>query len=355
LKASGDGDLATSPKATSATADDDIFRAGDTVTCTVDLDPSTTDYPFFDYNVDHVKIYRKNDFGEPDEIKDVSANNDQTKFVIPWVADADGSINTEDYYAFVTTDALPVPGIGELELQKFSVPAEVAFTSRNSHIYTSNRISFSRTGLTVIPIGSCDPGSDTDARELDYREDASKEAADTTWIKSGKVCGAIWTKSGDDVGNSRATVESFQYTETLDSDGKLRISGSFKADAMSDSGEQVTGYARAAYEFRGKPSVPVNVHLMGTYDVLEMTGSSRVEIQVFVGTQCNDLDPSTIGVCGQLTASGSYDGTRLIPADGGIHIFAKFDVYAISESVSPSAVAGKFDFTMTVTPASGNP
>jgi hypothetical protein len=362
LKASGDGDLATSPKATSATADDDIFRAGDTVTFTVDLDPSTTDYPFFDYNVDHVKIYRKNDFGEPDEIKDVAATNNQTSFIIPWMADADGSISAEDYYAFVTTDALPVPDIGELELQKVSVPADVTFLSRQGLIDIHNQAARSRIGLAVTPTGTCDPGSDTDPRFLEYTEDAPTGADDTSWTKSGKTCGASWTASGESVGNSSGTVESFQYSETFDSDGKLRVSGQFKANATSDSGESVTDETRAVYIYTGISAVAVNVRLKGTYDVSEMTGNSRLIIEIFVGVQCPINNPSAIGVCEDLTASGSYDETTVSPAGGIIRIFAKFTVLSVSgtvggegESANPATAAGKFDFTLSITPVTGAP
>jgi len=120
LKFSGGDDLATSPVATSATADVDFFRTGDTVNFTVDLDPNTKDYPFFGYNVHQIKIYRQDTSGDIEEIADVTAAEDQTSFDIPWTADADGSIGTESYYPFVSTDALPIPYIGELELKKIT-------------------------------------------------------------------------------------------------------------------------------------------------------------------------------------------------------------------------------------------
>jgi hypothetical protein len=122
---SGNGDLAKSPEAIDVMADVDFFRTGDPVMFTVDLDASTIDYPFFGYNVKNIIIYRENSFGDIDEIKDLLANPGQTKFDIPWTADADGSINNEGYYAFVTTKALPRLALGdevfgELELKKVS-------------------------------------------------------------------------------------------------------------------------------------------------------------------------------------------------------------------------------------------
>lgn len=116
LKVSGGDDLATSPVAASTTADRDLFNIGDTINFMVDLDVATTNYPFINYNVDQIKIYRKSSSNVIDMVTQISATPNQTSFTIPWVADTNDSFSDTDFYAFVTTNAFPVPFIDALEL-----------------------------------------------------------------------------------------------------------------------------------------------------------------------------------------------------------------------------------------------
>lgn len=132
--------LYTSPQSTMVTADVSSFEIGDTVNFDLTLNPGTLEYLLLplpqgdlsiDYNVDEIVLYRKEDFGsdfDPVEIARVGASDGQTEFSIPWEADFTGSIG-ENFYAFVSTKAWPLPVLDELELAKVtgtSVESSVA-------------------------------------------------------------------------------------------------------------------------------------------------------------------------------------------------------------------------------------
>ncbi len=107
--------LGGSPTPTKLTTDRGSFRVGDTVTFTVDL--SGTDFPLFGYNVESVRVYRKEDSGEGTSLilaAEVPATAGQTRFELPWVATVEGEVvqgsgpaARHGFVAFVKTRLLP--------------------------------------------------------------------------------------------------------------------------------------------------------------------------------------------------------------------------------------------------------
>lgn len=107
-------ELASSPRATSLTADRNSFRVGDTVRFRVNLDD--TDFPVLGYQVEAVRVYRNT--GTPENPVLVLANQataspGQAEFELPWVATVDGQVveNSGDstrrhFVAFVKTKLL---------------------------------------------------------------------------------------------------------------------------------------------------------------------------------------------------------------------------------------------------------
>ncbi len=121
--------LFSSPVATELYADVHKFSSGDEVIFNIKLDPETLNYYLpgtlglpVDYNVDDIIIYHKTDPDgeiETTEVNRITATEDQSEFTVDWIADFTGDIG-EDFYAFVTTKAWPLPVLDELELGKVS-------------------------------------------------------------------------------------------------------------------------------------------------------------------------------------------------------------------------------------------
>ncbi len=111
----------TAPTTKLITADVANYTVGDVVTFTVKLDPSTVNFIPFVYNVDEVMIYRDNELvagaNDPTRVERRTASDGQTEFTITWTATESGSIG-DNFHAFVSTDLLPLPYFGELELGK---------------------------------------------------------------------------------------------------------------------------------------------------------------------------------------------------------------------------------------------
>ncbi len=121
LTRSGTRKVAESPKAIRAEANFDFFSVGNEIEFTIDLDSQTTDYTsLFGYNVETIKIYRKNGASDHEFVASAAADAGQTEFTINWMANRNGSINTDGYYAFVGTTLVPIDDVGELELGKIS-------------------------------------------------------------------------------------------------------------------------------------------------------------------------------------------------------------------------------------------
>lgn len=97
--------IATSPKATSITADPETFEAGDTVTFTVELDPNSTNFPIVGYNVNAVRVYNVTS-GSLVLANEMTANSGQQDFEIDWVATQDGEV-ADSFAVFVESRLLP--------------------------------------------------------------------------------------------------------------------------------------------------------------------------------------------------------------------------------------------------------
>jgi hypothetical protein len=103
--------LAGSPTGTvNATAEE--FVVGDDVTFNVLLEPSTVVLPLVGYNVEKIRIYRRET--RPDgSVSLILANEKvaepaQTSFSIPWVATVDGTVEN-NFVAFVSTELVSPP------------------------------------------------------------------------------------------------------------------------------------------------------------------------------------------------------------------------------------------------------
>ena len=134
-------ELFRSPEAATNGLNADVasFSIGDTVTFTVNLDPNDLDFylppgasasasgDWISYNISEVIIYRKEDLGggtiNSVEVTRTAATEGQTQFELEWLANMDGEI-AENFYGFITTKALPLPMLNELELDKFAATEE---------------------------------------------------------------------------------------------------------------------------------------------------------------------------------------------------------------------------------------
>jgi len=127
-----------------ATASD--FAVGDDVTFNVSLDPASVALPVFGYNVEKVRIYRR-ETREDGSTSLILANEhapelDQTRFSIPWVATVDGSVDG-NFVAFVTTRLLDLP----LELAAVSVPPRAGSLT----LFTYDTLQTSDSYVTELP------------------------------------------------------------------------------------------------------------------------------------------------------------------------------------------------------------
>lgn len=99
------GNIATSPKASSVSADVEAFSTGDTVTFTVTLDPASLDFPIVGYNITSMRVYNALS-GSLVLANEETASAGQKDFEITWVASQDGEV-ADDFVVFVTTKLLP--------------------------------------------------------------------------------------------------------------------------------------------------------------------------------------------------------------------------------------------------------
>ncbi|MBI1945996.1 MAG: hypothetical protein HYS27_09885 [Deltaproteobacteria bacterium] len=97
--------LASSPVATSVTADREAFEPADEVTFEVKLDPGSTVFPVIGYNVTVVRLYRRVG-GNLQLANEVQASPGQTDFNLRWTASETGTI-PGNFVAFVETVLTP--------------------------------------------------------------------------------------------------------------------------------------------------------------------------------------------------------------------------------------------------------
>ncbi|HEY3499737.1 MAG TPA: hypothetical protein VGK73_33830, partial [Polyangiaceae bacterium] len=99
----------------------DTFATGDEVTFNVALEPESVELPVVGYNIEKVRIYRKEVRADGSVslilANEAIAEEAQTQFAIPWVATLDGSIE-DNFLVFVTSGLMELP----LELGK-AIPA----------------------------------------------------------------------------------------------------------------------------------------------------------------------------------------------------------------------------------------
>jgi len=166
------------PVAQSITADVENFLTGDVVNFTVKLDPDSVNYIPGVYNVDEILIYQNRvaiGVNGPELVARVTATDNQTEFNIDWVATNDGSV-TDKFYAFVSTDLLPLPLLGELELGKVTPPqaASIVFMSDrdgNQEIYRMNIDGSNQTRLTQNAAQDSIPSWSPDGSRIAFSRD----------------------------------------------------------------------------------------------------------------------------------------------------------------------------------------
>jgi len=101
--------LGDSPVGASLKGSPGSFKTGDTVTFALALDPMKAKFPLVGYNVESVRVYRK-DVRPDGSVSLILANEaqpqgEQVDFQIPWVATLDGSVGS-NFVAFVKTKLL---------------------------------------------------------------------------------------------------------------------------------------------------------------------------------------------------------------------------------------------------------
>lgn len=116
--------IAKSPGAASLTTEKSTFAAGENVVFDVDLNPDSVNFPLVGYNVTEVRVYRlrHGSTTSADLVTSVPAVEGQTKFQLPWTADAAGTVQDDiagkpNFYAFVVDKPLAlVSGFFPFEL-----------------------------------------------------------------------------------------------------------------------------------------------------------------------------------------------------------------------------------------------
>jgi len=165
------------PPVKEITADVANYTVGDVVTFTVKLDPTTVNFIPTIYNVNEVMIYRDKVFigsSDPTRVERRTASDGQTEFTIEWIATESGSIGDE-FHAFVSTDLLPLPYFGELELGKVRPPTgteKIAFVrrdlDRNNDIYVMNADGSSQVNLTQNSGNAVSPVPSPDGNKIAF-------------------------------------------------------------------------------------------------------------------------------------------------------------------------------------------
>jgi hypothetical protein len=100
--------LATSPTGTSFKGGPASFKMGDNVTFDLAIDPKTAMFPVVGYNIESVRVYRKEQ--RPEGVALILANEvkpkaEETSFTIPWVATVDGETQG-NFVAFIKTKVM---------------------------------------------------------------------------------------------------------------------------------------------------------------------------------------------------------------------------------------------------------
>ncbi len=117
--------VAKTPTAASITTAKSTFAAGENVVFEVELNPASINFPLVGYNVTEVRIYRLRHGGfgsSAQQVTSVSAVEGQTRFQLPWTADAAGKVQDDitgkpNFYAFVVDKPLAlVSGFFPFEL-----------------------------------------------------------------------------------------------------------------------------------------------------------------------------------------------------------------------------------------------
>ena len=117
--------VAKTPTAASITTEKSTFAAGENVVFEVELNPASINFPIVGYNVTEVRIYRLRHGGfgsSAQQVTSVPAVEGQTRFQLPWTADAAGKVQDDiagkpNFYAFVVDKPLAlVSGFFPFEL-----------------------------------------------------------------------------------------------------------------------------------------------------------------------------------------------------------------------------------------------
>jgi alpha-tubulin suppressor-like RCC1 family protein len=117
--------VAKTPKSVSVATEKSTFAAGENVIFDVDLDPASISFPLVGYNVTEVRVYRLRHDGSgtsADLVTSAPAVEGQTKFQLPWTADAAGTVQDDiagkpNFYAFIVDKPLAlVSGFFPFEL-----------------------------------------------------------------------------------------------------------------------------------------------------------------------------------------------------------------------------------------------
>lgn len=112
LSAKLERSIARTAAASELLLDKATFRTGEELTFTLQLDPSTVDFPLVGYNVSEVRIYRLNQGPEfsAQQVASVVPTPGQTSFELKWTADFRGGVDDAsgepNFFAFVVDKPL---------------------------------------------------------------------------------------------------------------------------------------------------------------------------------------------------------------------------------------------------------
>jgi len=198
--------IGQSPTLASARVSRAVFRAGDPLTFTVNLDPTTTRFPVGvgPYNVTEVHIYRIDRTGSSpraEKIAAVAPNGEQMAFSIPWTASADGT-SVQDgkpaFFAFlvpriagtlrsefpVELGELPAPPIDVFAPQtQFLGGQQIRFVAYVNGVPASSGVTWHATGGSIDSTGLFTAGSQPGSYEITATIDQTGE----TWSTSVEV------------------------------------------------------------------------------------------------------------------------------------------------------------------------
>lgn len=199
ITAAFENHIGRSPMSSSVRLTQNSFKAGDSLTFKVALDPTTVRFPLGlgAYNIQEIRLYRLDSATQSaTQIVSAIASDGQMEFTIPWVANGDGNVDVNGKPAFF---AFVVPRL--LNMLRSEFPIELGRVAGPSIEL--------RPAQAILMVG--------DKSKIDAYLDGNKTASSVSWSASG---GTITALGEYTAGNVPGT---YEIRATRDSTGEVAI------------------------------------------------------------------------------------------------------------------------------------